>query len=332
MSTLARLVAASTETDPKQPPLPQRATKRSHIPTVTPTIPKVSPKPKTPRLTDSNSNRNKNNSKNHNTGHSTPPNILRSTRASTASASAGTKSVPTSFPSSSAATVTVPLLRSAVPHSRDTVMTLVAVPITMSQQLIQQQKVPQPNPQGLLQSPPPPSPSPAMIATQEALARLKTSDVSKDLTSFLDNFQTTVNQGFAFLKEKITDPKSGLETRVETLETLVNKKEAGLFDRVGKIESAITDEQGTSRIEKLENAVKKGLNSNSVAGAGAPQYVIANKEEARLVNQLITKTNDLEKRMGEIEFKNSVLTNWADTMFQDHHSLQRQVNFNTSSC
>ena len=169
-----------------------------------------------------------------------------------------------------------------------------------------------------------------MIATQEALARLKTSDVSKDLTSFLDNFQTTVNQGFAFLKEKITDPESGLETRVETLETLVNKKEAGLFDRVGKIESAITDEQGTSRIEKLENAVKKGLNSNSIAGAGAPQYVIANKEEARLVNQLITKTNDLEKRMGEIEFKNSVLTNWADTMFQDHHSLQRQVNFNTS--
>ena len=40
--------------------------------------------------------------------------------------------------------------------------------------------------------------------------------------------------------------------------------------------------------------------------------------------------NDLESRLGKVEFQNTVVLDWADTMYKDHKSLQRQVAFNTS--
>ena len=62
-----------------------------------------------------------------------------------------------------------------------------------------------------------------------------------------------------------------------------------------------------------------------------PQKLTASPSEARIVNQLITKTNALEKHIVSQEFQSQVLINWGDTMYLDHRSLQKQVNFAEST-
>ena len=122
------------------------------------------------------------------------------------------------------------------------------------------------------------------------------------MASFMEEFQAKMNEGLNFLKGKITDPTSGLEKRTSDLEATVNSTDSGLVDRVKKLES-------------------KAAQLPSIIGTGA-----ASSDTGPLQVQV----NDLTNRLTENEFKTKILLDWADTMYKDHLSLQREVQFNTS--
>ena len=152
----------------------------------------------------------------------------------------------------------------------------------------------------------------------EALQQLQQSSVPQDLSNFLAVFQKGVNEGLDFLKQKITDPASGLEARFSSLSSDHNT----LKNRVDTLED--TSKGFSTRLSTLES---KPQSSKQIG----PQKLIASPSEARIVNQLITKTNTLEKRIVSQEFQSQVLINWADMMYLDHRSLQKQVNFAEST-
>ena len=62
----------------------------------------------------------------------------------------------------------------------------------------------------------------------------------------------------------------------------------------------------------------------------APLPPSASTATTQSVSSLVQKTNELEKRMDRNEFQTQVLLHWADTMFKDHKSLQKQVDYNAS--
>ena len=152
----------------------------------------------------------------------------------------------------------------------------------------------------------------------EALQQLQQSSVPQDLSNFLAVFQKGVNEGLDFLKQKITNPASGLEAHFSSLSSDHNT----LKNRVDTLED--TSKGFSTRLSTLES---KAQSSKQIG----PQKLIASPSEARIVNQLITKTNALEKRIASQEFQSQVYINWADMMYLDHRSLQKQVNFAEST-
>ena len=142
-----------------------------------------------------------------------------------------------------------------------------------------------------------------------------------DMSSFLVEFQTKMNDGINYLKTKISDPIDGLEHRVGEIETTINADKSGLKDRVMQLETSITDPVSgfKPRIELLEKSVVSGI-VDTAGGAAVDNTTL---------QQLRTQVNTLEKCLNTTQFESKVLLSWADTMFKDHKSLQRQVFFNT---
>ena len=138
------------------------------------------------------------------------------------------------------------------------------------------------------------------------------------LQTFLNNFQTNVNASLDFLKNKVTDPDVGLETRVETLEEKVLSKNDGLWDRVATLETAL-QHPSTGLITKVNDLID-GSVSQGAAGPGIGPAAAVSRE----------KFIDLESRLAKTEFQSQVLLQWADNMYKDHKSLQKQVNFHVA--
>ena len=132
----------------------------------------------------------------------------------------------------------------------------------------------------------------------EVIAKLKDSSLPAELTSFLDLFQKGVNDCIEFFKQKVTDPQSGLEQKVSDLCTDVTSLQ--------------------SRVSVLEK------------GPSVPATKQGTSASVSSVNTLISRINDLDKRLTETEFNTQILTCWADNMYQTTQSLQKQVDFHSS--
>ena len=151
------------------------------------------------------------------------------------------------------------------------------------------------------------------------------------MVPYLDELQCNINDGLNFLKKKILDPEVGLETKVKSMETTLYATDAGLCDIVSDLEGAIEDPVSglKPRVTVIEQAFSKVQSIPSTKGNPTLSQVAA-EATALKINDLQIKVNDLEGRLATTEFQSQVVLHWADTMFSDHKSLQRQVNFNTA--
>ena len=113
--------------------------------------------------------------------------------------------------------------------------------------------------------------------------------------------------GIDYLK-KITDLDTGLENHMETLEEVVLKTGTGLEDRVKDLETAV-------------NHPATGL---VAATDPTPQSSSIDSAQYHRLTQWVT---DLENKFAKSQFEMQVLLSWADNMYKDHQSLQKQVNF-----
>ena len=122
------------------------------------------------------------------------------------------------------------------------------------------------------------------------LEKLKESSVPSELTSFLELFQKGVNECLDFFKNKVTDPNSGLETKVTDLRTDVNAL--------------------SSRVMVLENRESS--------------HTVSTSASSKVPN---SKIKEIENQLSEAEFNTQMLIHWADNMYKNSQSLQKQVNF-----
>ena len=163
------------------------------------------------------------------------------------------------------------------------------------------------------------------------------SNSSQDIATFLVGFQQQMTTGLDFLRKKITDPVEGLESRVKTLEGHVITKNTGLKDRVEVLEVALKDPSFglVTRLNTVEGTLKAssgGASGGADVGKTSTTQIVSmpSTGDSFQMRTLQQKVNQLENRLEESEFQQKVLLGWADTMFKDHTSLQRQVNFNTA--
>ena len=126
-----------------------------------------------------------------------------------------------------------------------------------------------------------PSPSHSPVdPTKEmngVLEKLKESSVPSELTSFLELFQKGVNECLDFFKNKVTDPNSGLETKVTDLHTDVNAL--------------------SSRVMVLENRESS--------------HTVSTSASSKVPN---SKIKEIENQLSEAEFNTQMLIHWADNM------------------
>ena len=148
------------------------------------------------------------------------------------------------------------------------------------------------------------------------------------IQSFLEDFNDKVNAGLEFLKMKITDPHSGLETRVSNLEESINTDRLGLRDRLGALETLVKNPVDglVPKVTKLLS-VPQGVHRTRAATAATGSDMPVSDVNTAQFNSLNARVLDLERKVADSEFQSQVLLNWADNMYKDHKSLQKQVNF-----
>ena len=138
------------------------------------------------------------------------------------------------------------------------------------------------------------------------------------LQTFLDTFKRSVDEGIEFLKKKITDPDTGLETRVEDLEELVLKDDTGLKDRVEDLEKVVKDPV-TGLLARVNSTT--ATNTATVGASATTSNAGAiTSEQYRALNGRIL---DLENQLATTKFESKVLIHWADNLYKDHKSLQK---------
>ena len=141
---------------------------------------------------------------------------------------------------------------------------------------------------------------------------------SFNLQEFLNKFKETVTTGIEFMKKKITDPTEGLEVCVKHLEKKVLERETGVLDMVADLRDLVNDpEDGiVARVERLET--------------DTPFLDSTTATHSHSETDLRRRIHELETRLVVAEQKGQIVLDWADTMYRDHRSLQKQVWFNAS--
>ena len=146
------------------------------------------------------------------------------------------------------------------------------------------------------------------------------------IQDFLEEFKKKMDEGLDFLKRKITDPTTGLETKVSDLEKCIWETEEGLNDKVDDLITVVKDPTLglVSKVNQLINNASTGSDSASPSG-GQSTYL-----NTRQYDQLNKRIVELENKVAYSEFQLQVVLSWANNMYKDHKSLQKQVSFHAA--
>ena len=146
------------------------------------------------------------------------------------------------------------------------------------------------------------------------------------IQDYLEDFKKKMDEGLDFLKRKITDPDTGLETKVTDLEKAIWETDDGLNDKVDDLITVVKD-PATGLVSKVNQLLENAPTVSDSANPSGGQSAQLNTQQYDQLNRRIV---DLENKVAYGEFQSQVVLSWADNMYKDHKSLKKQVSFHAA--